>query len=126
MATTLHIVFSKRPDDVSDEEFNKWYDLHLDEVLEVPGFVAVQRFRLAPVVTDRDTSTPWDYLALWEVDGDPDVAIEEQAKMGLSTKASYVAYKEARGGPPLPEWWDRVRFASWNSVAIGERVESAK
>jgi hypothetical protein len=123
MGRSLHVVFSQRPPGVSDDEFNAWYDDHLEEVLAVPGFVAVQRFRLDPVVTDPDAPRGWQYLAVWEVEGDPDVAIDEQRKMGLSTKESYVQYREAKGGAPLPDWWDQVRFASWNAVPVSEHVQ---
>ena len=33
-----------------DEEFNRWYDPHLDEILVVPGFVSAQRYRLEAMV----------------------------------------------------------------------------
>ena len=46
MSRNVHIVFSKPPDRISDEEFNRWYDPHLDEILVVPGFVSARRFRM--------------------------------------------------------------------------------
>lgn len=49
-----------------DEAFNNWYsDTHIPDVLDVPGFVAAQRFRLIdhPMLP----SPPYRYAALYEV-----------------------------------------------------------
>ena len=37
MSENLHLVFSKPPETISDEEYNRWYDFHLGEILVVPG-----------------------------------------------------------------------------------------
>jgi len=125
MNANLNIVFSRPPGGVSQEDFNRWYDAHLHEILLVPGFVAARRYRLDPVVIDPETPA-WPFLAVFEIDGDPANAIEEQKKMGLSTRESYIKFKEEHQiGPPLPEWWDGVRFASWNCVTLGDRVKRA-
>jgi hypothetical protein len=125
VAENLHIVFSRRPDGVSEEEFNRWYDAHLPEILATPGFVAARRFRLEPVVQDAEAPVPFGYLAVYEVEGDPDAALAEMAKLGLGSKDSYAELKEVdSSGPELPGWWDDVRFASWNCIALGDRVES--
>ncbi len=56
-----------------DEEFNRWYDgQHIPDVLQIPGFVAAQRFRLGPAQMEGSNS-PWRYLALYELETD-DVA----------------------------------------------------
>lgn len=121
MSRNLHIVMSEPPEDVSDEEFNRWYDAHLDEILSVPGFVAASRFRLDPVV--EDVPVPYRFLCVYEVDGDPADAIEELGRAGFGSKDSYV---ELKGDDPgileLPPWFERARFASWNCVSLGERV----
>ena len=127
MAENLHIVFSKRPTGVPEKEFNDWYDNHVKEILalDMPGFVGARRFRIEPVVIDPETPTFWDHLTLWIIEGDPEAAMEEQKKRGLDTKESYVALKQKdTSGPPLPDWWDEVRFASWNGCELGERAAS--
>lgn len=60
-----------------DEEFNDWYDnQHLADLLEVPGFVAAQRFRLEDVPRDPPVAPyRYRYLAIYEIEGDPDVAL---------------------------------------------------
>ncbi len=51
MPRNLHLVYSSPPPEITDEEFNGWYDPHLDEILVVPGFVSAQRYKLEPAVT---------------------------------------------------------------------------
>lgn len=49
-----------------DEAFNAWYDgRHLDDVLAIPGFVAAQRFRIAPETAGKPS--PWRYLSIYEL-----------------------------------------------------------
>ena len=125
MTRNLHIVFSRPPEGISDEEFNGWYDAHLGEILRAPGFMSAQRYRLDPVVSESDTPVPYGYLAVYEIDGDPATAIEELERLGMGSKDSYAELKEADSGDlELPAWWDRAHFASWNCVALGERVEA--
>jgi hypothetical protein len=53
-----------------DDEFNEWYNKqHIPDVLKIPGFVAAQRFGLAGAQMEGATS-PWRYLALYELDTD--------------------------------------------------------
>ena len=123
MTGNLQIVFSRFPDSVGEEEFNVWYDAHLPEILSIPGFVSAQRYRLEPVVVDKDAAVRYRYMALYEIEGDPDQVVAEMEKLSLGTRDSYADRKAAGDdGPALPAWWDEVRFASWNCMAIGERV----
>jgi hypothetical protein len=50
-----------------EEEYNRWYDgQHIDDVLAVPGFLGVQRFKLSAV---PGMETPyWGYIAFYEID----------------------------------------------------------
>lgn len=45
MPENLLLVFSKPPEGLSDEEYNRWYDFHLGEILVAPGFVAASTAR---------------------------------------------------------------------------------
>lgn len=109
MSKKLNLVFSRRPDDVGEEEFNAWYDEHVYEILAVPGYVSAQRFRIQPA--DADQGGPvFGYLSLYELDGDVDeiaAALDEAV---------------AAGNMDFPEWFDGIQFAGWNCVSIGERV----
>jgi hypothetical protein len=123
MGQNLQIVFSHLPDAVTDEEFCEWYDAHLPEILSIPGFVSAQRFRLEPVVVDSLEPVSYRYLALYEIEGEPETLLAEMEKRRLGTVDSYARRKAIdASGPALPEWWERARFASWNCIALGERV----
>ncbi len=54
-----------------EDEFNKWYNgQHIPDVLNVPGFVCAQRFRLADVQMGGERSRTHKYLALYEIETD--------------------------------------------------------
>lgn len=66
----LFVVFSNC-EEGRDDEFNRWYDeQHLGEVLGVDGFVSAQRFRLHPDQQPGQPAPPWEYLAVYQVEGD--------------------------------------------------------
>ena len=63
MSRYVHLVFSDPPAGVSDDEFNVWYDEHVQEILAVPGFdlSAAMRSRrssdrMDPAVSDSSPS----------------------------------------------------------------------
>ena len=120
-----NLVFSQPPEGASDADFNEWYDEHLYEILAIPGFTAAQRFKLEPQVQESGTPNEFRYLAIFEIEGDAKAIFDEQARQGLNTRQSYVDFKRDNpdSRPPLPTWWDGVRFASWILTPIGERVE---
>jgi hypothetical protein len=118
----LHIVVSQPPPGVSDEDFNRWYDAHLDEILSVKGFRSARRFQLEPVVGEG--ALPFRFICVYETDGDPREAVAELERAGMSSRDSYAEIKDADAGAlPLPDWWDEVQFASWNLQPLGERRE---
>jgi hypothetical protein len=125
MAQNLQIVFSRIPNFVDEAEFNQWYEAHLPEILSIPGFVSARRFRLEPVVVDSEMSVQYQYMALYEIEGDPDRILAAMQERQLGTVDSYRERKtHGDDGPTLPSWWGEVRFASWNCIAVGDRVTS--
>jgi hypothetical protein len=64
-----------------DEKFNDWYrDVHLPEVLTIPGFVAAQRFQLSAAQLPG-METRWKYLVIYEIDdASPAHALAELAR----------------------------------------------
>lgn len=116
----LHIVVSEPPDGVTDDEFNRWYDAHLDEILAVDGFSAVSRFRLEPVVAAG--TMPHRFIAVYETDRDPREAVAALERAGMGSRDAYTELKaDDEGQLPLPPWFERVGFASWNCLPLGER-----
>ena len=124
MAGDLHLVFSTPPEGIGDEEFNAWYDAHLHEILSVPGFRSARRFALRAAV-GADEAPPYRYLVVYELDGDPDAALEALEEASMGSAELYTELKTAdQGALPLPSWFEDVRFASWNCYALGPPVES--
>jgi hypothetical protein len=53
-----------------DDEFNDWYtNVHLADVLKLPGVTAAQRYRLADV-QHRPGPFEWSYMAVYEIEID--------------------------------------------------------
>jgi hypothetical protein len=51
-----------------DEDYERWYDeIHIPDMMQVPGFVAVQRFR---VVKDVLGKTPYPFCTIYEIEAD--------------------------------------------------------
>ena len=66
------LVVLSNPRDDRHEEFNDWYDnVHLKDVLAVPGIVAARRFELSG-------GDQWRYLALYDMEcDDPQAVVQE-------------------------------------------------
>lgn len=55
-----------------EDDFNEWYDnVHLEDVLEVPGVVGAERFRV------RSGADTWRYMAIYDLDCDDPEALQE-------------------------------------------------
>jgi hypothetical protein len=58
------------PVEGQEDTNNDWYtNRHLADVLNVPGFVSAQRFKLADAQRGGSTQ-PWRYLALYQIETD--------------------------------------------------------
>ena len=70
MAKHTFIVFTN-PVEGKESEYNDWYNRqHIPDVLNVPGFVSGQRFRLADAQMSRDDNRTHKYLAVYEIETD--------------------------------------------------------
>ena len=70
MAKHTFIVFTNSVEG-KESEYNDWYNRqHIPDVLNVPGFVSAQRFRLADTQMSRDGSQAHKYLAIYEIETD--------------------------------------------------------
>lgn len=110
MSENLHLVFSNPPAWLGDDDYNRWYDAHLAEILVVPGFVAARRYRLQSAVSSRPPGH-YRFLSAYEIEGDP---AEVMRQLGL---------EEASGRMQLPEWFPEVHFASFNCHTHGNDTE---
>lgn len=77
MRKCVLVVFSN-PVAGREDDYNDWYDRqHLADVLEVPGFLSAQRFKLA----GDAAGFAWSYLAIYEFEADdPADALAELTK----------------------------------------------
>jgi len=79
MTTDHHMLVFTSAVEGREDEFNKWYDeIHLPEVLTVPGFVAARRY----VATDDSLGGPGPrkYLAVYEIEGGAQEAFDTLMK----------------------------------------------
>jgi len=52
-----------------EDEFNAWYDQHhVPDVINVPGFVSGQRFKIADSQLGGEASKAFKYLAVYEIE----------------------------------------------------------
>jgi hypothetical protein len=78
------LIVLTNPVEGRDGEYNDWYtNIHLDDVLKIPGVIGAQRFRRSD--TQRGSGPyPWGYLAIYECEtGDlPSIIRELKARGG--------------------------------------------
>ena len=78
-----------------EDEYNKWYtEVHVPDVLKVPGVVAAQRYRLAQSQRGSKPSQ-WQYAAIYDIDA-PDLK-EVQAEIGRRANTPAMALSDAIG-----------------------------
>jgi hypothetical protein len=85
MAKYTFVVFSNPTTPGQEAEYNEWYNkVHLADVLNVPGFVAAQRFKLAEAQFGNGSHTH-RYLALYEIETDNAKASLDELKKRIGT-----------------------------------------
>jgi hypothetical protein len=75
-------------------EFNDWYDnVHIGDLVQMPGWVGAQRFRIVPNVDPRPTAAGYNhgYLIVWEIE-------ETGAEAALNGMVSAIAGGRTRRG----------------------------
>lgn len=129
MTNHLHLVFSNPPDTVSEADFNAWYDAHVQEILSVDGWESATRYNVDAVVGAGD-SPSFRFLSLYELSCPAEIAVANLEAAGMGSADKYVERKDVDEGElPLPEWFTRIRFGSWNCARVSERIvlhQSAK
>lgn len=102
-----HFIVLSNPVAGREDDYNDWYDNeHLDDVLKVEGFVAAQRFRLAPMNPAQES--PYGYLAIYEVESD-------------DLDAARAAIEAAAGGMHISGALDQEDLPAWYYSPITER-----
>jgi hypothetical protein len=76
----IQIVFSN-PAEGKDDEFNEWYDnVHIPDLLAIPGMLSAQRYDLRDAEIYRmegATQPEHRYLLIYEMEGDVDAILQE-------------------------------------------------
>ena len=122
VSSYIHLVFSQPPATVSDDEYNTWYDAHVQEILSVEGWESATRYAVEGVV-GVDGSKTFRFLSLYELSVPPDVAVANLAAANIGNADSYIDEKGADESKlPLPDWFTAVEFSSWNCTQISERI----
>jgi len=101
MPAPVHFVLSIPPAGVADDDYASWYDRHLLEILETPGFVAARRYWLGPASTERPP-VEFRHAALYIMDRPSE---EPLAELGRRIQA---------GTLTIPDWFPAIRFASFD------------
>jgi len=101
----IYLVFSTPPAEIAMDAFDRWYEQHVRDILTVEGFRAARRFHFDVI---RGDSSPAGYahLSLYVIDGD---AREAMARLAAATQSGQV---------PIPEWFERGRWASFHADAL--------
>lgn len=79
MDRCLYFVFSN-PVEGREDEYNRWYsDVHLPDVMRVPGVVSAARYAFLPTSHGEATAAPTEhrYVAAYELDRDPEEVLAE-------------------------------------------------
>jgi hypothetical protein len=124
VARHVHLVFSDPPAGVPDDEYNAWYDEHVKEILSVDGWVSATRYRVDAVVAAESTGG-YRYLSCYELNCPPEQAVANLVASGMGDAKTYAAGKPEADALPIPNWFDGIRFASWNCSQVGEPTSAA-
>ena len=108
-----------------EDQYHRWYDVHLHEVVSCEGVVRGRRYQMSPdadVLTPkwmrthadrRDLPMPFEYLAIYEIEGDLATVVQ-----AIMTKDDY----SIRSGDSL----DNDNAAMWAFTQAGPQIGAAK
>jgi hypothetical protein len=83
-----------------DDEYNEWYtERHLDETLRVPGVVSAQRFRLHEHQMAGREPSAYQYLAIYECEGDVSAILAEFERRRRTGELTYSPAYDTGGHP---------------------------
>ncbi len=99
-----------------DDEFNNWYNnQHIPDALDVPGYVAAQRFALAGVQMPAAPTSPWRYLAIYDI-------VSDDLRATMTESMS----RAGTGRMPQSDAAEHSSSAIFAFVPVGPRVTAAE
>ncbi|HEY1776617.1 MAG TPA: hypothetical protein VGG41_10710 [Solirubrobacteraceae bacterium] len=111
MADHEYIVLSKPPEGVSAQDFNDFYDRHMREILELPGWVSAQRSALT-LRGHRGEAFAYEYSVRYGIDGDLDTALAA-LREAVEERRLY-----------FPDWFPGIRTSGFAVAPITDTVEA--
>jgi hypothetical protein len=91
----IQLVFSN-PTEGREDEFNDWYDnVHIPDLLAIPGILSAHRYDLLDTAINRDPAMPppaHRYLCVYEMEGNADAIM---AKVRESVMSGGIAMTDA-------------------------------
>jgi hypothetical protein len=87
------LVVESGPAEGREDDYNDWYsNTHIPEILQVPGFISANRYRVTDPAHSGGKAT---YLAVYELEADdlsaPPAALRARAEAGQSTSSDALA-----------------------------------
>jgi hypothetical protein len=99
MPHEVHLVFSLPPADVTREAYADFYDMHVAEILQTPGYASARRYWLGEPAPDRPIV--FRHLTVYVLDRP---FAQADAELGRRMEA---------GELTLPEWFGDIRFQAF-------------
>jgi hypothetical protein len=76
MARYQYVILSRAVDGEL-EKFERWYDeVHLADVLKVPGIISARRFRIISQIVEDIAAPAWCSLAIYEMETDDPLKVQ--------------------------------------------------
>lgn len=108
MPNSTYLVFTAPPAGVTDEQFSVWYDTHISEVLEIPGFLAARRYWLGPAAPNRPP-IEFRHLGAYELEGASAAPVDELGR------------RLGGGEMTTEDWFGDVRVESFVGRALEDQ-----
>ncbi|MFE3317119.1 hypothetical protein [Nocardia sp. NPDC059195] len=99
---TARLMVFATPHDGMDDEYNRWYtDVHIPEMLTIPGVASCERHKLARGGPDEAR-----YLSVFVLDGEPSTVLAELGARAADGRMTVSAAADSA----------RTRLTVWHSL----------
>jgi hypothetical protein len=83
VSPAVYIVFSRRPRGVPEQQYDRWYERYVSQVLAVPGFVTAARYDVVPALDEPAEPDRFTSAAVYEIEGSTLEAMAALARLDL-------------------------------------------
>ena len=113
MSANLYLVFSRKPEWISRDDYHSWYVDHAQENIESPGFASAQRYVVREVQNGRAVAEE-QHLCVYEYEGD------------MSTWREDLTRRIQSGDIVLKDWHHDIGFRSWDCHPVGDLLRPTR